>query len=137
MRKRAIIPHETAAASRKLQLSPAMWSRGHLFLTGVTGSLPDGTMPEDPNTQFRSVFKKIRELLEEANTDTSAIVEMTSYHIDIETYFDRFADARAAYVRAPYPAWTAIGVAALRRPGALVEVRVIAEAPEPETLTGV
>lgn len=135
MRKRAIIPHEVAAASRKLQLSPAMWSRGHLFMTGVTGSLPDGSLSDDPNTQFRSVFKKIGATLEAAGADFSSIVEMTSYHVDIDQYFDRFADVRAAYVRAPFPAWTAVGVAGLRRPGALVEVRVIAEAPEPETLT--
>ncbi len=135
MRKRAIIPHEYAAASRKLQLSPAVWSRGHLFLTGVTGSLPDGSMPEDPNTQFRSVFNKIGATLETAGASFSSIVELTSYHIDIDTYFDRFADVRAAYVRAPYPAWTSIGVAGLRRPGALVEVRVIAEAPETEHAT--
>lgn len=113
-----------------MKLSPAVWSRGHLFLTGVTGALPTGAMPEDPGAQFRSIFSKIRSTLEAAGTDFSAVVEMTSYHIDIRTHFDAFHDAYDIYLKAPYPAWTAVGVAELRRPGALAEVRIIAEAPE-------
>ena len=61
-----------------------------------------------------------------AETDFGAVVEMTSYHIDINSHFETFAAVHADYVRLPYPAWTAIGVAALRLPGALVEIRVIA-----------
>ena len=83
-------------------------------------------MPEDPSEQIRSAFEKIALVLKEAGVGFNAIVEMTSYHVDIRSHFDLFNDIRAEYVSDPFPAWTAVGVAELRRPGAIVEIRVIA-----------
>ncbi len=51
---------------------------------------------------------------------------MTSYHINLRDHFDLFSAVRAEYVTDPYPAWTAVEVAGLRRIGAIVEIRVIA-----------
>jgi enamine deaminase RidA (YjgF/YER057c/UK114 family) len=53
-------------------------------------------------------------------------MEMTSYHIEIQDNFDIFQSIRSEYVRAPYPAWTAVEVAGLRRLGALMELRLVA-----------
>lgn len=125
----AIYPEGSHKSAKALRLSPAVLSGGHLFVTGMTGSLTDGTMPDDPETQFRSAFDKIRAVLHAAGTDTDAIVEMTSYHVGIHDHFDMFNDIRCEYVNDPFPAWTAVEVAGLRRAGAMVEVRVIAEAP--------
>lgn len=124
---RAIFPQGSEGSAKALKLSPGVLSNGHIFVTGMTGSLADGTMPEDPITQFHSAFSKIRAVLQAADTDTHAIVEMTSYHVGIHDHFDLFNEVRCAYVSDPFPAWTAVEVAALRRPGAVVEVRVIAQ----------
>ncbi len=94
----------------------------------MTGSVPDGTMPTDPEMQFRAAFEKIAALLAAADSDFGAVVEMTSYHIDIAAHFETFEAVHAEYVQQPYPAWTAVEVAGLRRAGALVEIRVIARA---------
>ena len=51
---------------------------------------------------------------------------MTSYHIGLRDHFDSFNAVRSACVTAPFPAWTAVEVAGLRREGAVVEIRVIA-----------
>ncbi|WP_299476092.1 Rid family hydrolase [uncultured Roseibium sp.] len=51
---------------------------------------------------------------------------MTSYHVDLRAHFETFRAVRSEYVREPYPAWTAIEVAGLRREGAVVEIRVVA-----------
>lgn len=83
-------------------------------------------MPAEPKAQLRAAFDKIAAVLAEAGQGMGTLVEMTSYHVDIGRHFDDFADIRAEYVAAPYPAWTAVGVAALRRPGARVEIRAIA-----------
>lgn len=125
----AIYPNGSKPSAQDLRLSPGVVSRGHIFVTGMTGSLQDGTMPDDPTTQFRAAFDKIRSVLVAAGTDTHAIVEMTSYHVGIHDHFDLFNEVRCEYVSDPFPAWTAVEVAGLRRQGALVEVRVIAEAP--------
>ncbi|MEM7644557.1 MAG: Rid family hydrolase [Pseudomonadota bacterium] len=115
-----------------LPLSPAIRSGDHIFLTGVTGSLADGTMPSDPTAQFERAFDKVAELLGEAGLTLDAVSEVTSFHVDLHRYFDAFEAVWRARFAAPYPAWTAVEVAGLRRAGALVEIRAVAWAgPDP------
>lgn len=126
MNKRAIVPPQLRQAAERLRMSPAILSGGHVFLTGVTGSEPDGGMPADPETQMRNAFDKIGAVLREAGLTYRSVVEMTSYHVGLRSHFDLFDAVRRDYVEAPYPAWTAVEVAGLRRVGAIVEIRVIA-----------
>ncbi len=56
----------------------------------------------------------------------SSIVEMTTYHAGLRDHFDTFSEIRSEYVEEPFPAWTAVEVAGLRREGAVVEIRAIA-----------
>ncbi len=126
MSQRAIYPDGISASDIPLKLSPGIISNGHLFLTGITGSSPEGHMPDEPVAQFRAAFDKIAGLLAVADLDFGAVVDMTSYHIDIARHFDAFAAVHDEYVRPPFPAWTAIEAAGLRRRGALVEIRVTA-----------
>lgn len=124
--QRAVAPFGMGDGDNPLKMSAGIVSGDHLFLTGMTGSAADGSVPKDPKTQFRAAFDKVLAVLRCEGLDFAAVVEMTSYHVDINQHFDLFAEIRGDYVRAPYPAWTAVGVAELRRPGALVEVKVIA-----------
>jgi len=82
-------------------------------------------MPKGPEVQFRNAFYKITTVLNEAGADFGAVFEMASYHIDISAHFDR---VRRDFVQEPFPAWTAVEVAGLRREGAVVETRAIARA---------
>lgn len=129
MSQRAVYPEGLSAEDIPLKLSPGVVSHGHLFLTGMTGSGPDGGMPEAPEAQFRAAFEKIGQVLVAEGLDFGNVVEMTSYHVGIRSNFDTFAEIHACYVEAPYPAWTAVGVAELRRAGALVEIKVTARLP--------
>ena len=124
---KAIFPAGTEKQAAQIKVSPGIVSGNHVFLTGITGSLPDGTMPMNAEEQFRSAFGKIGSVLHEAGLGFDAIVEMTSYHVGIHDHFDLFNNVRCEYVSAPYPAWTAVEVAALRRAGAIVEIRVVAQ----------
>ncbi|MBE2277670.1 MAG: RidA family protein [Rhodobacteraceae bacterium] len=122
-----IFPPGSRPAAERMKLSPAVISGDHVFLTGVTGSAPDGSMPVTPEDQFRQAFAKIGAVLAEAGLGFGAVVEMTSYHIGLRAHFDSFCTIRAEFVQEPYPAWTAVEVAGLRREGAVVEIRVVAE----------
>ena len=126
MANHPIIPPEYHAVADQLKLSPALISNNHVFLTGVTGAGPDSQMPDDPEIQFRNAFEKIGQVLRHANLMFADVVEMTSYHVGIRKHFDLFAAIRSEYVQKPYPAWTAVEVAGLRREGAIVEIRIIA-----------
>lgn len=126
MNRRALIPDGTQAAVNDLKISPGILSHGHVFVTGMTGSRPDGSMPENIQEQFHLAFQKIGLVLSEGGLDFSAVVEMTSYHVGLRAHFETFRNVRSEYVREPYPTWTAIEVAGLRREGAVVEIRVVA-----------
>lgn len=126
MAKRAIIPPEFRAAADRLKMSPAIISGDHVFLTGVTGSNAHGHMPDDAETQIRNAFDKIGSVLRASGLTFQSIVEMTTYHVGLRDHFDLFDAIRLEYLGEPYPAWTAVEVAGLRREGAIVEIRVIA-----------
>ena len=124
--KRAIVPAGSEGFVAALKTSPGIASGDHVFLTGMTGSLPDGSMPDTLDAQFRNAFDKIAAVLEADGLAFSNVVEMTTYHIGLKAHFDLFCAVREAYLTPPYPAWTAVEVAGLRREGAVVEIRVIA-----------
>ena len=126
MTKRAIVPPQFRTAAEQLKMSPAILSGSHVFLTGVTGGNPCGQMPEDAETQMRNIFEKTGVVLREAGLGFQSIVEMTSYHIGLRGHFDLFDAIRLEFLEEPYPAWTAVEVAGLRREGAIVEMRIIA-----------
>ena len=109
-----------------LKMSPGVVSGDHLFITGMTGSAADGSMPTDPQTQFQCAFGKLDTVLKAADLTFADVVEMTSYHIDIKSHFELFAQVRSQFVKEPYPAWTAVGIAELRRDCALVEISATA-----------
>ncbi len=126
MSKTALFPPGSKDQATQIKVSPGIVSGDHVFLTGVTGSRPDGSMPEGIADQVRSAFEKIGSVLAEAGLSYDAIVEMTTYHVGIHDHFDLFSEIRGEYVSDPFPAWTAVEVASLRRPGAVVEIRVVA-----------
>lgn len=126
MAKTIVVPPALAAAANQLKMSPGIMSGGHVFLTGATGGGPDGQMPEDPAAQMRNAFDKMAVILDEAGLTLQAVVEMTTYHIGLRAHFEVFDAIRLEYFEAPYPAWTAVEVAGLRRVGAVIEIRAIA-----------
>jgi len=126
MTRSVLMPAAVRAAAERLRMSPGIVSGHLIFLTGATGGDAQGQMPADLDIQFRNVFGKIGAVLAEAGLDFGAIVEMTSYHVGLRDHFDRFDAVRLACLREPWPAWTAVEVAGLRREGAVVEVRVVA-----------
>jgi enamine deaminase RidA (YjgF/YER057c/UK114 family) len=126
MKRRAVIPPALAKAAEAAGFSPAIRAGDFLFLTGATGSGPDGVMPQDAHTQAKNALSKVADILAEAGVDEASVVELTSYHTDIDA---DFAEVEAIVTRVfspPLPAWTAVEIAKLRRPGARVEFRIVA-----------
>lgn len=84
-------------------------------------------MPASEDVQFNACFTKIGAVLAQADLMLDAIVEMTSYHVGLRAHFDLFDAVRRTHLSEPFPAWTAVEAAGLRREGAVVEIRVVAE----------
>ena len=89
-------------------------------------TLSDILAIRDPEAQFDAAFGAVRAVLRAAGTDMGNIVNMTTYHVDISTHMAVFMAVKDRHITAPWPAWTAVGVAELIIPGGLMEISVVA-----------
>ncbi|WP_299826628.1 Rid family hydrolase [uncultured Roseobacter sp.] len=128
--RQAIIPESLAEAARATGFSPAIRAGDFLFLTGATGAAADGTMPPTAPEQALNALGKVQLVLAEEGATEADIVELTSYHTDIDADFSGIQGVLDDFFTAPLPAWTAVEIAGLRRPGARVEFRVVAHHPK-------
>jgi enamine deaminase RidA (YjgF/YER057c/UK114 family) len=105
--------------------SAAIRSGDLLFVSGQVGSRDDGTPEPDFEDQVRRAFANLKATLAAAGATFDDIVDVTTFHTDPASQFDRFLAIKdEAFPAAPYPAWTAIGVNWLA--GFDFEIKVIA-----------
>jgi reactive intermediate/imine deaminase len=104
--------------------SQAVKAGDTVYLSGQIG-LDPGTMQmaEGIDGQTHRVFRNLAAVAAAAGLSLDHAVRMTVYLTDL-AHFARVNEIMAQYVREPYPARAAIGVAGLPR-GALVEVDAI------------
>ncbi|UJA19330.1 RidA family protein [Thermoleophilia bacterium SCSIO 60948] len=107
----------------------AVEARGLVFCSGVTGTSVNGRVDADPAAQFHQAFEHLRVYLEAAGCSIDGLVEITSYHVGLREHLEAFLAVKDLWIEPPYPAWSAIGVSELITPGALVEIRAVAEPP--------
>ncbi|KWI56788.1 hypothetical protein WT72_14575 [Burkholderia pseudomultivorans] len=108
------------------QYSPAVTAHGLVFIAGQIGLRADGSIPESPAGQIDAAFGRVEAILAHLGLDFSDVVELVSYHVDLSTHLATFRAVKERYVRADFPAWTILGVAALARPELIVEIKVVA-----------
>lgn len=123
---RAIVPASMEAEHREYRFSPGYRRDGWLFVSGQLGLRSDGTAPADPAEQARLAFAGLKQVLDEAGSSVSDIAVLNSYHVgDVADSYTWFRPVKDAFFTEPYPAWTAIQVAGLAAPGAVVEINAI------------
>jgi enamine deaminase RidA (YjgF/YER057c/UK114 family) len=127
--REVIIPPGMEAYYERMHFAPAVRDRDRLYCSGQLGTGADGKLSDDPEAQFAQAFENVKAVLAAAGADFGDVLEMTTYHVDLQTHIRAFMAAKDRSIQEPYPAWTAIGITELAMPGALVEIRVIARAP--------
>ena len=100
-----------------------------LFCSGTIGTKGQAAVPADPAEQFTLAFQHLDAVLAAACATFADVVEITSFHVGLNEHLATFAEVKARFLRKPYPAWTAVGVAELGIPGALVEIKATAVLP--------
>jgi len=108
------------------QYNPAVESNGLLFIAGQIGMRADGTIPEDVAEQCDLAFQRLGAILEARGLGFEDLVDLTSYHVDIDQHLTTFREVKERYVKQDFPAWTILGVAALARPILKIEVKAVA-----------
>lgn len=121
---------QTVSAFTNFGYSAAVRSHEHLFIAGTIGRRADGTIPDDIEEQTEVAIGRIEEILRLEGLKLSALVDVTSYHVDIHQHLPGFSRAKARLIAPPYPTWSLIGVSALASPGLLVEIRATAAYPD-------
>src|SRR5437868_9541654 len=102
----------------------AMRAGDTVYLSGQIGLDPvTMQMAEGIEGQTHRVFRNLAAVADAAGLDLGAAVRMTVYLTDL-AHFARVNEIMAQYVREPFPARAAVGVAGLPR-GALVEIDAI------------
>jgi reactive intermediate/imine deaminase len=104
--------------------SQAVRAGDDVYLSGQIG-LDPATMQlaEGIEAQIHRVFQNLAAVAQAAGLGLEHAVRMTVYLTDL-AHFARVNEIMAQYVRQPYPARAAVGVASLPR-GALVEIDAI------------
>ncbi|GAA4533614.1 RidA family protein [Amycolatopsis samaneae] len=120
---------ETRSAFERFGYSAAVRANGLLFIAGTIGRRADGTIADTIEEQTEIAIGRIEEILRLEDLDLSALVDVTSYHVDIHRHLPGFSEAKRRLVKPPYPAWSLIGVSGLASPGLLVEIRATAAYP--------
>lgn len=110
----------------KYGYSAAVRAGGLLFIAGVVGFRPDGTIPESVAEQSELALQRTQELLRLEGLTMADLVEVASYHVDLEKTLPDFMPAKERHFQKPFPAWTIIGIQALALPELKVEVRSVA-----------
>ena len=125
-KKKAIVPSGYEVQYDEWRLAPAIRIGDTIYCSGQLGIGKDGRLPSDPDEQFSNAFEAVRSVLEAAGASLADIVEMTTFHIGLVAELETFTKVRHRYLTEPWPAQTAIGVAELGLPGALIEIKVTA-----------
>ena len=95
-----------------------------VYLSGViAGPAPEGMAREEA---YDMTFKYIGSVLERAGSSWDDVVDLTTYHVDIDDSMPALAEVKNRYVKAPFPAWTAIDIDRLFAPEGEVEIKVTA-----------
>jgi enamine deaminase RidA (YjgF/YER057c/UK114 family) len=122
---RSIVPEGMQWYYDQWHFSPLVLDAGFGFITGVTGTRDDGSCAEDPEIEFTDAFDKLERVLRAGNLSLTDIVEMTTFHVDLQAHIDVFRQVHGRYLSEPWPAWSAIGTTELVTPGSRLEIKVI------------
>ena len=122
----AVVPSDWANFYEETNIPAAVWAGDTLRVSSHAGETPDDLFPADPEEQLRGAFRNIASTLAEAGAGWSDVVEINSYHVGLRSHADFLLNVAAEFLKAPYPAWTPVGVTELWPPEAVVEIRCVA-----------
>jgi enamine deaminase RidA (YjgF/YER057c/UK114 family) len=96
-----------------------------VWVAGQRGFDERDQISRDPVIQARVAFRQLERTLREAGATMDDVVCLTTYHTNV-AHVDAFRSVKDEFFRAPYPAWTLVGVSELASPDMVVEVAAVA-----------
>lgn len=115
------------AFQEKYGYADAVIAGDMVYLSGVVVGLAPGET--DPTAAYERAFRRIGAILARAGVSWADVVDITSFHTDVKAQLDPMAAVKNRYIKAPFPAWTAISVSRLLPDTGITEIKVIARRP--------
>ena len=115
---------EARAFQEAVGYATAVIAGDTIYLSGVVAGPAAGESDLAPG--YERAFRHIAATLARAGASWDDVVDITTFHTDLAAHIDGFAAVKNRHVKAPFPAWTAIGVSRLYEPTAVVEIKVVA-----------
>ncbi|MFD6054405.1 RidA family protein [Agromyces sp. NPDC060279] len=130
MRKQIVVPEgvypPTADFSQAIRVSGG----DLVFLSGIIGMRPDGTMPAEPAAQIELAFENLVKVLEAAGATAADVVKVNVFvRDDFQLVRDELRAIRARYFTHDFPVSTLIQVAGFAGPDYRFEIEAIAAVP--------
>ena len=98
-----------------------------VYLSGVIAGQQPGEDTFEP--AFERAFLDIQDRLGRVGATWDDVVQMITFHTDLAAQMPTFVKVKKRYVRAPFPAWTAISVSRLASSNGVAEIQVTAKLP--------
>lgn len=130
MHKQIVVPEgvypPTADFSQAIRVSGG----DLVFLSGIIGMRPDGTIPAEPAAQIELAFENLVKVLEAAGATAADVVKVNVFvRDDFSLVRDELRAIRARYFTHDFPVSTLIQVAGLAGPDYRFEIEAIAAVP--------
>ncbi len=124
--KQTIMPTSERGRSffEEFGFSEAVIHDGTVYLSGVIVGPPREGQTEAE--AYDRAFAYLGSVLERAGSSWDDVLDITTFHVDIEQSMPAFAAAKSEVIKAPFPAWTAIDVDRLYAADGLVEIKIVA-----------
>jgi enamine deaminase RidA (YjgF/YER057c/UK114 family) len=99
-----------------------------LYLSGVVAGPAPGEQGLVP--AYERAFAHIASILKRAGASWDDVVDITTYHMNVDAELPDLTVVKNRYVKAPFPTWTVIQVARLYEPSVVTEIKVTAYKPK-------
>ena len=129
MNKTPIIPPSMRTVVAEKGYLPGLRVGDLVFLAGQVGRTVDMKIVVEPKSQFEACFENLRMVLAEAGCTFDDVVDMTTYHVDMDKHWPVFREVKNRVLPHGKFPWTAIGVSALADPAFLLEAKATACVP--------
>ncbi|KPF77176.1 hypothetical protein IP68_00330 [Blastomonas sp. AAP25] len=94
---------------------------GTIYLSGIVVG------PDADEAAFNAAYRRISGILIRAGSSWEDVIDVTSYHTDIDKQIGPMSEVQKQYLAPPFPAWTAIQVSRLYLPEGKTEIKIVAK----------
>jgi enamine deaminase RidA (YjgF/YER057c/UK114 family) len=114
---------ESLAFQKSVGFADAVIAGDTIYLSGVVAAPAAGETSLKP--AYERAFARIGATLKRAGVSWDDVVDLTTFHTNLAGQINEFVEVKNRYIKAPFPAWTAIGITALYEPTAVTEIKIV------------